>query len=405
MSRKPLSAPARAIVAAQLSRRSVLRGVGAMGAGVMLSACSFGGEDPATSADAIKRVAADKSDSDKSVRWASWPIYLDYDEQAKVYPTLEAFKAKTGIKVEYSEEIEDNAEYYGKILPKLRAGEDFGQDIVTFGDFMAARMISTGYAQKLSAENIPNKKNILPELAEVDFDPGRNYSLTWQSYMTGIAWNKEKFPKGLRTVTDLWQPELTGRVEVLSDMRDTMGLILQDLGTDVSSENWGYDEFINALDVLQKQLDTGQIRQIKGNSYLDDLVSEDAWAVMAWSGDIAQINLDHDDKWTFVIPEGGGLITGDNLLIPLGSPHKKNAESLLNHYYDPTIAAQVAAYVYFVSPVLGAKEEMAKIDASLVENPLIFPTPEFLEDLRVFRTLTPDEDDSFAIEFQKVLGN
>jgi spermidine/putrescine transport system substrate-binding protein len=405
MSRKPLSAPARAIVAAQLSRRSVLRGAGAVGAGAALAACGVFGDDPVDQTATQKSAADDKSDTDKTVRWANWPLYLDYDDQAKVYPTLEAFQSATGIKATYAEDIEESGEYFGKILPELKQGQDVGQDIVTMADFITARMISDGYVQELNPDNIPNKKNILPNLGKVDFDPGRKFSLTWQSYMAGIAWNKEMIPEGLKTVSDLWQPRLRGQVEVLSDMRDTTGLIMQDLGTDISSAEWGDDEFLAALDVLQKQLDTGQIRQIKGNSYQEDLIAGDAAAVLAWSGDIAQLNLEHDNKWTFAIPEGGGTISSDNLVIPLGSPHKKNAEMLMNYYYDPAIAAQVAAYVQYVSPVQGAKEEMEKIDPALVQNDLIFPSPEFLENVKTFRTLTPAEEDQYSIEFQKVLGN
>ena len=223
--------------------------------------------------------------------------------------------------------------------------------------------------------------------------------------MAGIAWNKEKVPEGLRRVSDLWQDRLHGSVEVVSDMRDTVGLLMQDAGVDISSEDWGDDEFLAALDVLQKQLDTGQIRQVKGSTYLDDLKSEQAVAVIAWSGDIAQLNLENGDRWAFAIPEGGGTIASDNLLVPVGSPHKTNAETLINYYYDPAVAAQVAAYVQYVSPVQGAREEMEKIDPSLVENQLIFPTPEFLENVKNFRTLTPAEDSKYTIEFQKVLGN
>jgi spermidine/putrescine transport system substrate-binding protein len=405
MIRKPLSAPARAIVAAQLSRRRVLQHAGALGAATILAGCSVRGDDTSDSGRSNVAAADDESDTDKTVRWANWPEYLDYDDQAQVYPSLQAFQSATGIKATYAEDIEDHSAYYGKILPKLKKGEDVGQDIITLGDAVAARMIPLGYAQRLNDTNIPNKSNILPNLSNVEFDPGREYSVTWQSYMTGIAWSKEKIPEGLRRVSDLWQGHWHGGVEVVSDMRDAVGLLMLDAGVDISSNDWGDNEFLAALDVLQKQLDTGQIRQVKGASYLDDLISGDAIAAIAWSGDITQINLEHGDRWSFTIPEGGGVMGSDNLLIPVGSPHKKNAEMLMNHYYDPAIAAEVAAYVQYVTPVHGAKEEMAKIDPGLVENPLIFPTKEFLQNLKVFRPLTPEEDQNYTVEFIKVLGN
>jgi len=404
MPRKPLSPQARAVVAAQLSRRNVLRGAGAIGAAAALAACGTGDDSTSASEDRPS-AAADKSETDKKVRWANWTLYLDYDDEAQVYPTLEAFQSETGIEAEYAEDIEDNDSYYGKIQAQLKQGQDIGKDIVVFTDWMAARMIRQGYAQQFDAATIPNKGNILANLADVDFDPGREYSLTWQSGFAGIAWNKEKVPGGLRSVSDLWDADLRGRVEVLTEMRDTIGLIMLDAGVDISADAWGETEFGNALDVLQKQLDTGQIRQVKGNSYKEDLISEDALAVIGWSGDITQINFENDDKWAFTIPTGGGTLWSDNMLIPIGSPYKTNAETLMNYYYDPAVAAEVAAYVNYISPVQGAKEEMANIDPSLVDNPLIFPTDEYLQNVKVFRTLTAEEDTKYSTEFQKVLGN
>ena len=102
---------------------------------------------------------------------------MDYDDEARELPDPGGFQAETGIEVKYTEDINDNDEYYGKIQAQLSDGQDIGQDIVVFTDWMAARMIRQGYAQKLDAANIPNKGNILANLADVDFDPGREYSL------------------------------------------------------------------------------------------------------------------------------------------------------------------------------------------------------------------------------------
>jgi spermidine/putrescine transport system substrate-binding protein len=262
-----------------------------------------------------------------------------------------------------------------------------------------------GYTQQLDKAKIPNAANLRPQLQNVDFDPGRANTLTWQSGFGGIAWNKEQVPGGLRTVSDLWNPELWGRVEVLDEYRDTLGLIMMEQGVDISSPQWGSNEFGAAVDVLNEQIASGQIRQVKGNSYKEDLISGDALAVIGWSGDMTQINFENGDKWEFALPESGGTLWADNMLVPIGARHKKNAERLMDYYYDPKVAAEVAAYVNYICPVEGARAEMEKIDSDLAKNPFIFPDEAFLSKAKAFRSLTPQEETAFSTAFQKVLGN
>jgi spermidine/putrescine transport system substrate-binding protein len=269
---------------------------------------------------------------------------------------------------------------------------------------MAARCIRAGYTQELNQANLPNAKNILAQLKDVDFDPGRKHSLTWQGGFGVIAWNKEKVPGGLRSVSDLWKPELKGRVEVLDEMRDTIGLIMLEQGVDISGP-FSADQYQNAIDELDKHVSSGQIRQVKGNSYKEDLISGDALAVIGWSGDIFQINAENDDKWGFVLPEAGGTLWSDNLIVPVGSPHKTNAEKVMNYYYDPKVAAKVAEWVNYICPVQGAKEEMEKLDPELAESPWIFPDEQILAKTKAFRTLSADEETQFSEAFQKVIGN
>lgn len=422
--RPPLSPEAAAVIRLQqqlhaaagrrgFSRRALMGGAGAAGVGAFLAACGTG--STSTTASDKPTPAADTSDQDKIVHWANWTAYLDYDEDTKSYPTLESFQEQTGIKATYSEEIEDNDSYYGKIQGQLKNGQDIGQDIVVFTDYMAARVIRQGYVQELDKANIPNAGNILDDLVDVDFDPGRNYSLTWQSGYAGIAYNKklvEELGIEINSVSDLWNPKLKGRVEVLSELRDTIGLILLEQGVDIS-QSFTDEQFEAAVAVLKEQLDSGQIRQVRGNSYLEDLVPLDnpaAIAVIAWSGDILAANVenkdndDDPDPFEFKIPTAGGTLWSDNLLVPVGSPHKKNAEILMNYYYDPTVAAEVAAWVNYICPVKGAQDEIGQFDPSLEDSAYIFPTEEDLANVKVFRTLTPEEETKYTESFQKVLG-
>jgi spermidine/putrescine transport system substrate-binding protein len=392
----------REIVRAQLSRRSVLRGAGGVGVAAALAACGTG---DTTTTDKPAAAVKDKSATEKIVRWANWPAYLDYDEKTKKYPTLEKFQQQTGIKATYAEDIDDNDSYYGKLQGQLKNGDDIGKDVITMTDWMAGRLIRQNYVQKLDKANIPNAKNLNPKLQDVDFDPGRAHSLTWQSGYAGLGYRKDKVGRELKTLDDLWAPDLKGKIVVLSEMRDTVGLIMLSQGVDISKQ-FTEDQFNTALDVLQKQVDSGQIRQVKGNSYLEDLRSGNAIAAIAWSGDILLAQFEEEDpNYTFTLPDTGGTLWSDNLMVPIGSPHKTNAEKLFNFYYDPAIAAEVAAYVNYICPVDGAKEEMEKIDPSLVDSPLIFPTDEDLANVQVFRSLDPDEETTFSESFQKVIGN
>lgn len=386
----------RAAESRSVSRRSFLLGsLGAVGTAAALAACGTGGSTQGGKATA-------GSSADDLLRWANWTLYLDQSDDGKSYPTLDDFIAQTGIQVTYAEDIEDNDSFYGKVSGQLANGQDIGYDLVTLTDWMAARWIRLGYTQELDRAAMPNTANILPNLANVDYDPGRKHSLTWQSGFGGLAWNTQEV-SGLSSVSDLWDPALKGRVEVLSEMRDTIGLIMFDQGVDPSGE-WGDDEFDAALDVLKKQISSGQIRQVRGNSYAQDLVSGDALAVIGWSGDIMALNLENDDKFEFAIPEAGGTLWSDNLMVPSTSPRLANAQKLIDYYYDPEVAAKVAAYVNYITPVQGAQEAMEQVDPSLVDNELIFPSDDTLSRVALFRTLTPDEEEKYNGSFLDAIG-
>ncbi|TFB93690.1 spermidine/putrescine ABC transporter substrate-binding protein [Cryobacterium sp. HLT2-28] len=379
---------------AKLGRRTLLTGAGAGAAALALAACSTGGA-------AKPKAAADKSAAEKSIRWDNWALYIDVDD-AGDYPTLDAFTTKTGIKVKYTEAVDDNNTYYGKVKDQLALGKDIGADTVCLTDWMVGRLIRFGYTQELDHANIPNLANLQPSLKDVGFDKGRKMSVPWQGGFAGICWNKEKLPNGIASVEELWDPKLKGRVGVLSEMRDTMGLIMLDAGVDISGD-WGDDEFNAAIDVLKKQVSDGQVRNIKGNSYKEDLINGDTLAAIVWSGDIVQLNAENGDKWEFVVPEKGGTLWNDNFVVPIGSTHKKNVEELINYYYDPAVAAEVAAYVNYITPVVGAREAAMAIDPELASNQLIFPDDATLAKARVFRTLTGAEEQKYDAAFQSIL--
>ncbi|MRG61475.1 extracellular solute-binding protein [Agromyces sp. CFH 90414] len=380
---------------AQLNRRTLLAGGGAGLGALALAACSGGG------GQAKPTAAADASKTDATLNWANWAAYIDEDD-AGDYPTLVRFTEETGISVNYEVAVDDNNTYYGKVKDQLALGQDIGADLVCLTDWMVSRWIRLGYTQELNHDNIPNLANLVPSLRDPDFDPGRAHSVPWQGGFAGLAWNKEAIPGGLASVSDLWDPSLKGRVGVLSEMRDTMGCIMLENGVDIAGD-WGDEEYGAAIDLLREQVESGQVRNIKGNSYLEDLKSEDTLAAIVWSGDITVINAEAGDKWEFAIPSAGGTLWNDNFLVPIGSPRKTNAETLIDYYYRPEVAAEVAAWVNFITPVAGAKEAAMEIDPELAENQLIFPNEETLSTAHIFRSLTGAEEQKYQAEFQSIL--
>ena len=387
-----------------VSRRRLLQAAGLGGVAMAAAACGAGGDEGGTASSGAAAAAEDMSDKDKTINWSNWPLYIDVNEDTGERPTLEAFKAETGIAVTYTEDVNDNNEFYAKVRTQLEQGQDIGRDLVVLTDWMAALWIENGFAQKLDKAAMPNSGNIIPNLASVSFDPNRDYTLPWQSGIGGLGYNISAYKDAtgndtLTTVDQLFDPALKGRITVLSEMRDTMGVLIASQGNDPT--NFTDDQYSQAIELLAQQVDSGQIRQVTGNDYIAALESGDVIAVIGWSGDIIALG----EEFAFSIPETGGTLWTDNMVIPALAQHKKNAEMIMNYYYDPAVAAQVAAYVNYICPVEGAQAAMADVDPELVDDPWIFPTPETLDQTYVFMELTAAQNEAYEREFQKAIGN
>ncbi len=387
----------------QMSRRAALAGAGATAAALALTACSPAG----SKAQKTLTPAEDVSATEKTVIWHNWDLYMDEDAKGN-HPTIDRFTKETGIKVEYKIEIDDNDSYYGKVKDQLALGADIGADVACPTEWMVARWVNNGYVQKFTDANIPNKKNVQPAYLGAEFDPKREYSLPYQGILGGITYNKEAYKKltgkdAPTSLDDLFVPELKGRIGVLKEMRDTIGLILLSQGINLSDpKSLTEDAYMNAIDYFKGKVADLNIK-IKGQGYSVDFENGDTVAAIAWSGDTVQMNLSAGrEKYGFVIPESGATITADEFVIPMGATHKANAEALINFYYDPKNAAELAAWVNYVTPVVGAQEEAMKIDPTLASNQLIFPSAEFLSNTHGWRSLTPAEEQTFTKAWQSV---
>ena len=346
----------------------------------------------------------DRSDTDKVVNFSNWPEYIDVDSKNPTeHPTIEAFTAKTDIKVNYTEDVNDNNQYFAKIAPQLAAGRSINADLFVVTDWMVSKLLQLGYLHKLDKANIPNARNINPKLVDVPFDPGRQYSLTWQSGLAGIAQNpKATGGKSIESVDQLLtDPALKGKVTLLTEMRDTVGLTLLDLGYDCA--DFTDARFGKAIAKLQKAVDARQIRQFTGNDYASGLVSGDIGACLAWTGDVVQLKADNPDL-QYVLPPAGFTLWSDNMVIPVGTPHRKNAELLMNYYYQPAVAAQVADTVNYITPVQGVQEILAKSDPTVADNTLIFPTTASLAKAHGFMKLDQDQEKRYNAAFAKLSG-
>ncbi|NNN36407.1 spermidine/putrescine ABC transporter substrate-binding protein [Streptomyces sp. S3(2020)] len=389
---------------AAMTRRSLLRAsaggalaVGGLGA---LTGCGI----PAAGNTKGGVSAEDHSAKEKVVNFSNWTEYIDVDESEKRHPTLDQFKQRTGITVKYTEDINDNVEFFGKIKPQLAAGQDTGRDIIVLTDWLAARLIRLGWVQKLDPANLPHAyTNLSAQFRNPDWDPGRAYSYVWQGISTVIAYNKKSLDGvEVKSLSDLLDnPKLKGKVGFLSEMRDSIGMTLLDMGKDPGK--FTADDYDAAIARIQKAVDKGQIRRFTGNDYTSDLSSGDFAACIAWAGDVVQLKADSPDI-DFLIPDSGYITSTDNFLIPNKARHKTNAERLIDYYYEPKPAAELAAYINYVTPVDGVKAELEKLDPDAANNPLIIPDKAMAAKSHAFRSLSSKEETEFEEKFAKLTG-
>ncbi|MEV1048498.1 spermidine/putrescine ABC transporter substrate-binding protein [Streptomyces sp. NPDC049916] len=386
-----------------MTRRSLLRALGAGTAGAALAGCGV----PAAFVEPGDRAGRDSSDTDHTLHFANWPLYIDTDDEDESRrPTLDAFARRTGISVTYTEEINDNDEFFGKISPALMNRQATGRDLIVISDWMAARFVRLGWVQEMDRAEQPNvARHLDPQLRHPAFDEGRRHSVPWQSGITGIAYNRRKLGRELRSTADLWADDLRGRVTLLAGLDESFALLMQGNGVDIT--RWRADDFHTMCEQVEKRVRSKHIRRFTGNDYIKDLATGDVLACQAYSGDVIQLQADNPDI-EFVVPEEGAELWAESLMIPNLAGHKRNAERLVDHYYRPEVAAELAAWVNYVCPVPAARDVLAASKdaerAALAEDPLIFPDGAMRERLAIARDITSRERLDFARKWNAVVG-
>jgi len=400
----------RDLLKTDLTRRRFLQGTALAGVAAFLAACTSGTSEsgapasvsiptpPPATPTPVPASPTPVPSPTGPLKFANWPAYIDLAGkagEAQVYapgssPTIEQFKKKYGVAVDYEEKIQDNKTFYATVQPQFQAGSATGWDLIVITDWLAARVISKGWAEKIDHGNVPNAvNNLVDALKNQVWDTANDYHYPWQSGMTGIGFNTKVLkaakiaePKSLK---DLFAIQ-SNKVSFLTESRDTFGLGLLKLGKSADPSSPTLADDLQAVhDDMKPLVEKGLI--FADNSYLKNFAAKKTWAAMVWSGDLASSGTEGD---TFQVPEEGVMIWTDNMVIPKGAVNKYTAELMVNFVYDPKIAAQVEDYVYYVCPVKGADLEIKKLDPGAESNPLIFPPADVQAKYHNFQFLSDD---------------
>jgi spermidine/putrescine transport system substrate-binding protein len=385
----------------RLSRRRFIGRAGSSGLALtglasVLAACG-GVEGEAEKASKSKETPAAVSHPTTEIgdwTFSNWPLYID----KKV---LKDFNKEFGGKVKYVEEINDNFEFFGKVRQQLQSKQAIDRDIVTLTDYMASRWVRLGYVEPIDKKNVPNQTNLVDNLKTINYDPKREYTLPWQSGAIGLGYNIKKTGRELKSVKDLFDPKFKGRVTMLSEPYDSANTVL--LGDGVDASKASLDQILGAIEKLDEAQQGGQFRRFTGNDYTQGLAKGDIWVALVYSGDLVQLQSDNPDL-RFAYPEEGAMIFTHNMLMPAKVAHPYAAETMMNYVYEPEVAATLAAYVNYISPVKGVKEILEKKDPKLAENPLIFPPDKVSSNLHSYPALSPKDEQTMQEAMAKVTG-
>lgn len=359
--------------------------------------------------------AAPGSSQSAKLKWLNWFGYMDESDDGSSYPSLVAFTEQTGIEVEYSDGLLDNADFLAQWAPVLRAGQTTGWDIMSPGGWVVERMGRLGWLEEIDHSKLPNWTANCADYAKgLWFDPENKYSVWWQGGITGIAYDPELTGREITSFEDLLDTKFSGRVGGFKDMRDMFGLTLLSLG--VEPENATVADVQRAQETLLA-VPKGHFRGWYGNEYYEPLAAGDLAISVAWSGDISQMNFYDNDKVKFVVPDSGGMRWNDNLVIPKGGASIDNAHKVMNYYYDLEAATMLSEWIGYFTPVKGIGEKMLEdAEAARADDPewadtleamapTVVPTADRTANTFTDKELSEEEETEWNDLFEVVLTN
>jgi spermidine/putrescine transport system substrate-binding protein len=373
---------------ARVSRRRLLGRAG-LAAGTLAAAPLLAACGQVTTRTAVPVGSADwwrgQRDTGR-LMFANWPLYIDYLNWLKDRPSLNAFSRHTGIEVTYEEVIEGNEPFFAKIAPRLGAGRPLGYDLIVLTNgWQTSQLIGNGWLTPLDHSLLPNFAAYAGAIAKnPNYDPGNRFTIPWQSGFTGIAYNANRVDREITSIKDLWDPKFRGRVGMMSDNTDLGAAGLLYLGIDPATSRPA--DWERAAGALRAQ--RGLVRGYYDQRYIDALERGDTWISQAWSGDIFQANASGYPELRFVVPEEGVMHWTDNMMIPMNARNPLSALAWINYYYQPWVAARVADWVEYITPVPGAQALLQKSDPAVGRSPLVFPTPAMSARARNYPTFT-----------------
>jgi len=339
--------------------------VAAIVAALGLAAC---GDDTVGGGGNDEVTTAKGGEASGQLTISNWPGYIDPGPKG----TVAEFEDETGVSVDYIEDVNDNDAFFGKLQPQLEQGQSGGRSIVVVTDWMAKQMYDLGYVQEINPDDVPVVfDNLVVNLRDPAFDPGRKFSIPWQTGMGGIWVDTAKAPE-IRSVNDLFDPKYKGKVTMLTELRESVPLLMMAEGTDpieASTEDW-----LDTIEKIKAAADSGQIRRFTGNDYTEDLTAGNIVAAIGWSGDASLVE-NENAEWR--MPTEGCTIWSDDMVIPVGAPNTAAALAWMDFVYEPKVAADITEYVTYISPVDGVKDLIENSEPALAKDPLVFPTPEF----------------------------
>ena len=340
--------------------------VGAVALAVAVGFAACGGDDDGVGGgDTADVTVAKGGPPSGDVLISNWPGYVDPGPDG----TIPQFEQQSGVQTEYKEDVNDNVVFFNKLKPQLDQGSSGGRSLFVVTDWMAKRMYDLGYLQEINHADLPTVfQNILPQFEESTTDPERKFSIPWQGGQTGVFVDTNQAPE-ITSVAQLFDPKYKGKVTMLTEMRDTIPLVLQSEG--VNPDEATKEDWLAAIDKVREARDSGQIRRFTGNEYTEDLTSGNIVAAIGWSGDTSLIGRE-GVEWRR--PTDGCDLFFDQAVIPVGAPNTPAALAFLDFAYTPENAAKITEYVQYVTPVAGVQEILQKEDPKLANDPKIFPT-------------------------------
>jgi spermidine/putrescine transport system substrate-binding protein len=375
----------RGLTSSRMTRRQLFRYAGAaggaMGVAAFLAACGSKGVTPSASGGGLPNSVMTKNPDawwdqqtlHKTLNFDNWPYYMDVG-QGGTHPSLDEFTQKTGIKVNYTENIQDNVSYWQVIRPQLQAGQSINHDIIvlTNNDYPLGYLLDFGWAIPLDHRAMPNFDKYASDLAKgPSWDPTNKYTMAWQSGYTLLAYNTKYIKDDITSVQSLFDPKYKGKIGMMANASELGALGLLATGKDPASStpaDWSAaaDKLMTGKPYVYQYFDQGYIKALK---------QEETWISMAWSGDIFQANLQGYDTLKAVVPTEGAMFWTDNMLMPYTAENPKDAMTYMDYVYDPSVQALIEDYNHYVCPVPDSKKIIANElhDPDVANSPLVFP--------------------------------